>query len=475
VSDHDETPSAPPARTADLPTPVRRHVAAWALWDWGSAAFNAVITTFVFTRWLTSDAFADPATVAAAAAEGDTDGPATAALDAVLAQHSAWLGWGLTAAGLLIAVLAPVIGARADDAGRRRRWLAVHTVVTVAVCAAMFLVQPDPGSLTENLLLGIVLLSVANVFFELAGVNYNAMLSQVSTPATRGRVSGLGWGAGYLGGIVLLVILFVGFINPDVGWFGVTGENGLDVRLSVLLSAVWFAVFAVPVLVTVPEVPPNPRRPRPGIAASYRRLFADVAALWRDRRPTLYFLLASAVYRDGLAGVFTFGAVIASGTFGFSASEVVLFAIAANVVAGVSTIAAGYLDDRVGPKAIIVTALAGLLVAGTAVFFLHDGGQGVFWVFGLLLCLFVGPAQSCSRSLLSRLAPAGHESEVFGLYATTGRAASFLAPLAFSTFVVVSGSQHWGIVGLMLVLALGLALLVPIRVAGRTAAGAARR
>ncbi|WP_298459227.1 MFS transporter [uncultured Cellulomonas sp.] len=460
--DHDTLPAAAP-----VPSPTRRDVTAWALWDWGSAAFNAVITTFVFTRWLTSDAFVDPATAAAAAAEAGGDGPATAALDAVLAQHSAWLGWGLTVAGLAIALLAPVIGARSDDAGRRRRWLAVHTAITVAICAAMFLVRPDPASLTGNLLLGIVLLGTANVFFELASVNYNAMLSQVSTPATRGRVSGIGWGAGYIGGIVLLLILFVGFIDPEVGWFGVTGDDGLDIRLSVLLAAVWFGVFAVPVLLAVPEAPPNERRPRTGVVASYRRLVADIAGLWRHQRATLYFLLASAVYRDGLAGVFTFGAVIASGTFGFSASEVVLFAIAANVVAGVSTIVAGYLDDRVGPKAIIVTALVGLLVAAAAVFVLHDGGQTVFWVFGLLLCLFVGPAQSCSRSLLSRVIPPGRESEVFGLYATTGRAASFLAPLAFSTSVVVSGSQHWGIVGLMLVIGLGLALLLPLRVGAR--------
>jgi MFS transporter, UMF1 family len=453
--------------------PARRHVAAWALWDWGSAAFNAVITTFVFTRWITSEAFVDPDTVAAAEAEGEAGGPATTALEAVLAQHSAWLGWGLTVAGLAIALLAPVIGARSDDGGRRRRWLAVHTAITVAICAAMALVRPDPGSLTANLLLGIALLSVGNVFFELAGVNYNAMLTQVSTPATRGRVSGIGWGAGYLGGIVLLVILFVGFINADVGWFGVTGAGGLDIRVSVLLSAVWFGVFAVPVLLAVPEAPPAARRPRPGVVASYRRLFADIAAMWRERRSTLYFLLASAVYRDGLAGVFTFGAIIASGTFGFSASGVIVFAIAANVVAGLSTIVAGYLDDRVGPKAIIVTALVGLLVAGAAVFLLHDGGQGVFWVFGLLLTMFVGPAQSCSRSLLSRLIPPGHESEVFGLYTTTGRAASFLAPLAFSTFVVVSGSQHWGIVGLLLVIGLGLALLLPIKVGARAGTAAA--
>ena len=435
----------------------------WALWDWGSAAFNAVVTTFVFTRWLTSSDFVDPDTVSAAAAEGDAGGVATTLLDAAVSQHSAWLGWGLTAAGLLIAILAPVAGARSDDQGRRKRWLGVHTAITVLITASMFLVTPDPENLTQNLLLGIFLLSAGNIFFELASVNYNATLSQVSNAANVGRISGIGWGAGYLGGIVLLLILFVGFIDPEVGWFGVTGENGLDIRVSVLTAAIWFAVFAIPVFIAIPEVPPAPGRARLGFLASYRRLFQDVAELWRTGRDTLRFLLASAVFRDGLAGVFTFGAVIASGTFGFSAGGVIIFAIAANIVAGVATIIAGYLDDRVGPKAIIVTSLVGLIVAGTMVFVLHDGGQTVFWVFGLLLSLFVGPAQSSSRTLLARMIPAGRESEIFGLYATTGRAASFLAPLAFSTFIAVSGSQHWGILGIMLVLGLGLALLLPVR------------
>ncbi|MBX9246794.1 MFS transporter [Actinotalea ferrariae] len=451
------------AATVD-PRTRRRRVVAWALWDWGSAAFNAVITTFVFTRWLTSSSFADPAVVAAA--EADPDGAAGTALDRVLAQHSSWLGFGLTLAGLAIALLAPVLGARADDKGRRRTLLGVYTAITVVISGAMFFVTPDPASLEQNLLLGIFLLAVGNIFFELASVNYNATLAQVSTPRDVGRVSGIGWGAGYLGGIVLLLILFVGFINPEVGWFGVSDENGLDIRAAVLVSAVWFAVFALPVLVVVPEVPPSPARARLGLVGSYRQLFRDVRGLWRERRSTLWFLLASAVYRDGLAGVFTFGAVIASGTFGFTAEGVIVFAIAANVVAGLATILGGWLDDRVGPKAIIVTSLTGLLVAGAVVFALHDGGQTVFWIFGLLLCLFVGPAQSSSRTLLARLIPAGRESEIFGLYATTGRAASFLAPLGFSTFIAVSGSQHWGILGILLVVAAGLALLVPIR-AGR--------
>lgn len=453
-----------PAR-ALAAAPARWPVTAWALWDWGSAAFNAVVTTFVFTRWLTSDAFVDPAVVA-------TGG---AALDAELARHSTWLGWGLTAAGVLIALLAPLTGTRADGSGHRRRSLAVQTAVTVALCAAMALVRPDPDALTANLLAGIALLAAGNLTFELASVHYNALLPRVATPATLGRVSGIGWGAGYLGGIVLLLILFVGFINPEVGWFGVTGDDGANIRLAVLLSAVWFGVFAVPVLLAVHEDPATPvpgaAPRRPGVLESYRRIVADVRDLWRTSRSTVLFLLASAVYRDGLAGVFTFGAVIASGTFGFSASEVVVFAIAANVVAGVSTVLAGLLDDRVGPRALIVAALVGLVVAGVGVFALAGAGSGAFWVCGLMLCVFVGPAQSASRSLLTRVAPPGRESQIFGLYATTGRAASFLAPLAFATFVAVSGSQRWGILGLVLVIALGLAALLPLRLpAARPAA-----
>jgi UMF1 family MFS transporter len=466
----DAVPQPVPAVPADGPAPAaprpgRRTVTAWALWDWGSAAFNAVITTFVFTRWLTSDAFVDPAVVA----EG---GPA---LDAALAEHSTWLGWGLTAAGVLIALLAPMSGTRADGSGRRRRGLAVQTAITVALCAAMALVRPDPGSLTANLVLGIALLATANLTFELASVHYNAMLPRVATPATLGRISGIGWGAGYVGGIVLLLVLFVGFINPEVGWFGVTGEDGANIRVAVLVSALWFGAFAIPVLLAVPDAPDagTAARRRPGVLESYRRIVTDVRALWRTSRSTVLFLLSSAVYRDGLAGVFTFGAVIASGTFGFSASEVVVFAIAANVVAGVSTVLAGLLDDRVGPRALIVGSLTGLVVAGVATFALSDLGTSAFWVCGLLLCLFVGPAQSASRSLLTRVAPPGRESQIFGLYATTGRAASFLAPLAFSTFVAVSGSQRWGILGLVLVIALGLAALLPLRLpAARVRRGA---
>ncbi|MDJ0348654.1 MFS transporter [Cryobacterium sp. PH29-G1] len=417
--------------------PTRGRVAAWAFWDWGSAAFNAVVTTFVFTVYLTGSSFGDENVI------------------------SAQLGWALAIAGLLVAVLAPITGQRSDTSGRRKFWLGVNTLVVVVITAAMFFVQASPS----YLVLGLFLVAAGNVFFEFASVNYNAMLAQVSTPLTIGKVSGFGWGMGYLGGIVLLLVVYFGFIDPEVGLFGVTSENGLAVRVSMLLAAAWFGLSALPLLLRVPEyrAPAAERREKVGFFASYRVLGHDVARLWRTSRHTVYFLAASAIFRDGLAGVFTFGGVLAASVFGFSAGEVIIFAIAANVVAGVATMSVGLLDDRLGAKPVIMTALVGLLVSGLVVFFLHDGGQVVFWTAGLALTLFVGPAQSASRTFLARLIPAGREGEVFGLYATTGRAVSFLAPTAFATMVTIFGEAYWGILGIMLVLLLGLVLLIPVR------------
>ncbi|GAA1509675.1 UMF1 family MFS transporter [Agromyces terreus] len=412
-------------------------ILAWGLWDWGSAAFNAVVTTFVFTVYLTSDSFGPSGTV------------------------EAQLGWALAIAGLLIAVLAPITGQRSDTSGRRKFWLAVNTYIVVAITLAMVFVLPAP----EYLLLGLFLVAAGNVFFEFAGVNYNAMLVQVSTPRSIGKVSGFGWGMGYVGGIVLLLVVYFGFIQPDVGLFGVTGAEGLDVRVAMVASALWFGLFALPVLFAVPEYrnPAAVDRGKIGFFASYARLGRDIKRLWTEQRNTVWFLLSSAVFRDGLAGVFTFGGVLAASVFGFSPGEVIIFAIAANIVAGISTIAVGTLDDRLGAKPVIMTALIGLVVSGLLVFLLHDGGQIVFWTAGLALCLFVGPAQSASRTFLARLIPAGREGEVFGLYATTGRAVSFLAPTAFALFVTIGGAPYFGILGIVLVLAVGFVLMLFVK------------
>jgi len=431
------------------PPVTRGRIAAWASWDWGSAAFNTVIVTFVFTVYLTDSVGIDlPGNISA----------------------NTWLGWTLGIAGFFVAILAPVTGQRADAGGRRKLSLGVWTGLTVLVMVGLFAVKDE----YQYLWLGLVLLGLGSIFFEFATVSYNAMLRQVATPTNIGRVSAFGWSMGYFGGIVLLLVCYIGFIHPDVGWFGVTAQDGLKIRVVTLFAAAWFAVFAIPVLIKVPEITGLPRSKRAGFFASYRVLFRDLASMYRTDRHTVYFLGASALFRDGLNAVFTFGAVLAVTVYGINSADVLIFGVAANVISAIGALTAGRFDDKWGPKRIIVISLSGMLIAGTILLFVS--GPTGFWIFGLILCLFVGPAQSSSRTFLARLAPPGHEGELFGLYATTGRAVSFLAPVLFGLFTYWFGSDRAGIVGILLVLAGGLAALWPVRPpeqAGRLPAQAA--
>jgi len=414
----------------------RRMVVAWGLWDWGSSAYSAVITSFVFGPYVVRGVVGD-------AQPGGL-------------SANTWLGIATATAGFLVAVIAPITGQRSDAGGHRKRNLAIWSALVIVVMLAMFSVRDDPGYLW----IALVLLAGGAVFQEFAVVSYNAMLPQVSTPDTIGRVSGFGWAMGYFGGIFLLLICYVGFIAPDVGWFGVTSAGGLNIRAVVVISAIWFAVFAIPVLVAVPESPPGPKRRRVGFFASYRLLVHDIKALFRRDRNSVHFLIASALYRDGLAAIFSFGAILAVSVYGLAQSSVLIFGIAANVVAALGALGMGAIEDRIGPKKVIMISLVGLITTSLILLFAH--GTTMFWIFGLILTLWVGPAQSSSRAFMARIAPVGREGEMFGLYATTGRAASFLAPGLFALF---SGlfTDRVGIVGIALVLLAGAVAMAGVK------------
>ncbi len=411
-------------------------VVAWSFWDWGSAAFNTVVVTFIFSVYLTESVGENLRSPGA----------------------STWYGISVGISGFFIAVLAPVTGQRADAGGQRKRSLGIYTALVVLSTLGLFFVHDSTG----YFLLGAILIGLGSIFFEIAAVFYNAMLRQISTPATIGRVSGFGWSMGYFGGIFLLLICYFGFIagdGPTRGFFGISHTDGFNVRLIALVAAVWFTLSALPLFFKVPEVPPGPAGRRVGFFAAYKLLFSDIRRLIREDPVMARFLFASAIFRDGLAGVFHFGAILAA-VYGIASGQVLIFGVAANIVSALGAVVAGRFDDRIGPKAVIIASLIGLLVAGTIVAFLN--GPSAFWIFGLILCLFVGPAQSASRTYLARLIPPGRESEIFGLYATTGRAVSFLSASLWAVFTGVTGSQKAGVWGILLVLAAGLLLMIPL-------------
>jgi MFS transporter, UMF1 family len=426
------------------PTTARPPVRAFGLWDWGMSAFSSVILTFVFATYVTSGV----------AAAGVDPGQA----DAARAEGAALLGTTQTWGALAIALLAPLLGGLADSGGLRNLFLRLFTVLTAVTVAAMFVVEPD----RDLLLLGCVLISVALVFSELAGVMVNSVLPQVSTLENRGRVSGTAWALGYFGSILCLVLVLALFYLPLAGGQPlVSEENGLNLRLTAVFSAVWIIVFTLPLMLRTPPSPRDPGAPPWTPWGGYATIGRHIRGLWRSDRRMLWYLGASAVYRDGLGAIFSFAGVIAAASYGFSTVDLIVFGIVANLAAGIGTFLGGKVDDWVGPRLLVLVGCALLLVFGTVI--LLDDRTATFWVFGLLLSFLVGPIQSASRSLLTKLSVAERETEAFGLYATSGRAIGFLSPALFALFVGLAGDTRAGIAGILLVVLLGGLLFLPIR------------
>ncbi|MCV7057833.1 MFS transporter [Mycolicibacterium gilvum] len=421
----------------------RARVWAWAMWDFGATAVNAIVITFVFTVYLT------------AVVGDDLPGDTTPA---------SWLGRALAAAGIVVALLAPVTGVWVDAPARRRRALTVLTGMVVLLTASLSLIRDDH----HYLLPALVLLACTAACSELATVPYNAMLRELSTPRTSGRISGFGLALGYFGSVLALLVVYLGFISGDGdtrGLLALPAADGQNVRAAMLLVAAWFALFALPLLISAPRHTGPETTPAVGFLGAYRRLWQEIGREWRRDRNFVYYLGASAVFRDGLTGVFTFGAVLGVNVYGVSQADVLLFGVAACVVAALGSVAGGRVDDRVGSKPVIVASLVALIAVGLTLMVLS--GPMAFWACGLLLCLFIGPTLSSARTLMMRMSAHGKEGVTFGLYTTAGRAATFLAPWLFSVFIDVFDSYRAGMGGLVFVLALGLLLFLPVRVPRR--------
>ncbi len=416
-----------------MTTPDRRAIAAWCLYDWAMSAFNTVISTFVFSVYFMRAVAADE-----------------------VAGTADW-SRAMAAAGVTIAVLSPVLGAIADRAGRRKPWLALLTLACVVCTTALWWVRPDPAFAA----MALVLVAAATIAFELANVFYNAMLPAIAPPAMLGRVSGWGWGVGYFGGLACLVVSLFVFVQSDAPLFGLlSSAEQANVRATALLVAVWYGLFALPLFVWVPDTPATGRRlgeaVREGLA-TLRRTAVEV----RKYRQVLRFLVASAFYRDGINTITAFGGLYAAGTFGMSFEEIVVFAIALNVVAGGGAIGFAWIDDWIGSKRTILISVAGLMVAG--VFLLLVTEKIWFWVLALGLGFFFGPAQAAGRSMMARLSPPAMQAEMFGLYNLSGRVVGSFGPLALGFATEAFASQRAGMASILVFFALGLVFMLTVR------------
>jgi MFS transporter, UMF1 family len=403
----------------------------WALYDWASSAFSVVIITFVYATYFTKGIARDE-----------------------VAGTAEW-GWAMSASGVAIALISPVLGAIADAGGRRKPWLLAFTVIAVIGCWLLWYGRPTP----EVALVILAVAALTNLAFEVAGVFYNAMLPEIVSREYIGRLSGWAWALGYAGGLICLTIVLYGFVEAEQPPFGLDQSQAEDVRVSGPLVGLWLALFSLPLFLFTPDRPslrlPMGEAVRRGLG-QLRQTFAHLGKY----REIARFLIARMIYTDGLNTLFAFGGIYAAGTFGMAMAEVIKFGILLNVTAGLGALAFGWVDDWLGAKRTILIALLGLLACGTAAVVATE--PVYFWIAGGLLGIFVGPAQAASRSLMARMAPQEVRTEMFGLYALTGKITAYIGPFLLGTVTYWTGSQRWGIATILAFFVVGGLLLLPL-------------
>jgi len=444
-----------------------RALASWVLFDWAAQPYYTLVLTFLFAPFFANAVVGDPA------------------------WGQALWGYGAAAAGVLIAIGSPLLGALADGRGARKPWIALFSLLFVAGLSALWLAAP--GASTAVIVLILVAFVAATAAAEFTTVFTNAIMPSLVPPSQLGRLSGIGWGVGYAGGLLSLALM-AGFIvvNPATGRtvLGYDPLLHLDAamresdRLVGPFSALWYVVFMIPFFLFVPDARPAVRTGASGRRAATAELWDTIRSL-PAHRDMLLFLVARMLYTDGLSAIFAFGGIYGAAVFGWGALELGMFGIILTFAGVFGAVIGGVLDDRVGSKTVIMVSLA-LLLAGalgilsvdkTHVLYATEVaarvpgstpfssvGERVFLAFAVVVGLVAAPVQAASRALLARLAPPDKITQYFGLFAFSGKVTAFMAPFAVATVTAATGDQRLGMASIALFLIVGMMLMLPVRV-----------
>ena len=400
----------------------RRDTISWALYDWANSAFfTTVLAGFfpVFFQkfWSTG---VDPTV------------------------STSRLGFANGIAGLLLAVLAPVLGAVADRAGGRKRQLVAWTMLGVAGTAALgFIGEGEWWWAAACFMVAAIGANAANIF-------YDALLLEVSEPRDYDKVSALGYSLGYLGGGLLFAFNVLMTLKPQ--WFGLD-DAAEAVRVSFISVAVWWFLFMLPAAFNVRERPPTVppagflRNAREGLRG-LRETLGHVA----QYRDVSLFLLAYWLYIDGVHTIYTM-AVDYGVALGLPSSSLLAALLLTQFVAFPSALALGWLGDRIGPKRGILLCIGVYLAATLYAWFLDTVVE--FFALAVVIGLVQGGVQSLSRSFFGRLVPAGRGGEFFGFYNMMGKFASFLGPMLIATVALLTGDSRLSITSLVVLFVLG--------------------
>ena len=419
---------------------ARRPVVAWAFYDWANSAFATTVMAGFFPVFFKQYWNAGVAATESTFRLGVTSGLAS----------------------LVIALLAPVLGAIADRGGARVRLLMAFTVLGSAATLALALVPQGQWLLAAALFLAASLGFWGGIVFN------DSLLLHIAEPGEYDLVSGFGYALGYLGGGLLFAFNVLMTLQPQ--WFGLA-DAAEAVRWSFVSVGAWWLLFSIPCALWVRER--GAGRSRPAARQLVREGFRELGGTLREiarYRPLLWFLAAYILYIDGVNTIIKM-AVDYGLSLGFDQSHLIKALLLTQFVAFPAALAFGWLGGRIGARRGIFLALAVYLAATCYAYFLKDARD--FYLLAFVVGLVQGGIQSLSRSYYGRLVPEGKSSEFFGFYNMMGKASAIIGPTLVGIVAAVTGDSRLSILSIVLLFLAGGALLVVAARSERRAPGGA--
>jgi len=400
----------------------------FALYDFANSAFTTIIITFIFSTYFAKQIAPNP----------------------VLGQ-SYW-GWTIGITGLLVALIGPLIGSFADKKNCTEFFIKLFTIICIILTSFLWFSKPSE----KYLLYTLIIVALANFFYELSLIFYNSILKRISNYNNLGKSSGFSFALGYIGGILILIVCIKIFIDNDVLPFGLSKENSENIRATSIVVALWYLIFSIPFLFSLKKEIKNK------IDRSSNSIKKIKNLIWNKGLNNLgKFLLARMLYADGLNAIIIMGGIFAVGVFNLEIKDLLVLSVLMNITAFIGAIIGGYANDKFSSKSVIIFSLLGLIFSSAIILFIKT--KIFFLIFASINGFFIGPIQSASRVFITKSIDENNQASGFGLFALSGKLTSFIGPLLVSTLTYISNSQRIGFSAAIILLLIGLLILLKVK------------
>ena len=400
----------------------------FALYDFANSAFTTIIITFIFSTYFAKQIAPNP----------------------VLGQ-SYW-GWAIGITGLLVALIGPLIGSFADKKNCTEFFIKLFTIICIILTSFLWFSKPSE----KYLLYTLIIVALANFFYELSLIFYNSILKRISNSNNLGKSSGFSFALGYIGGILILIICIKVFIDNEVLPFGLSKENSENIRATSIVVALWYLIFSIPFLFSLKKKIKNKIERSSNNIKKIKNLFWD-----KGLNNLGKFLLARMLYADGLNAIIVMGGIFAVGVFNLEIKDLLVLSVLMNITAFIGAIIGGYANDKFSSKSVIIFSLLGLIFSSAIILFIKT--KIFFLIFASINGFFIGPIQSASRVFITKSIDKNNQASGFGLFALSGKLTSFIGPLLVSTLTYISNSQRIGFSAAIILLLIGLLILLKVK------------